>query len=287
MAFEPLLEEETSILASAVEACLALTLPDAGFDEALVALMRAFYSTTLSRKAIYERLRRVKPLPFEVRPSDLSRLEARRLVLVVTQAPPTVVPTPLGLYSLYVSRQPRERDRQLESLLSSLESEAERKLRLTLHTFVEAPLSDKEAGSVIFLLYNDSTAPARGRYPQTTELRRAIDRIVQAFVKSTSEAEATPNADGAPGRWYMGEANRKLRNSISIQRGLFYVKPTHVNTALDGLRKFAGRESHEVRQARFEAFERAFQRESSSLARNKVLFASRESKANVAKVLGL
>src|SRR5437773_5414899 len=161
MAFEPLLEEETSILASAVEACLALTLPDAGFDEALVALMRAFYSTTLSRKAIYERLRRVKPLPFEVRPSDLSRLEARRLVLVVTQAPPTVVPTPLGLYSLYVSRQPRERDRQLESLLSSLESEAERKLRLTLHTFVEAPLSDKEAGSVIFLLYNDSTAPAR------------------------------------------------------------------------------------------------------------------------------
>ncbi len=247
------------------------------FEIALEKLMSRFFSPNLSRKALFNRLRDVPEIDYKGNLHLVKALQKQGGIIVITESPLRAILTPYGLLHLYSIMFPGRRSEFQEQLLKRFERQYEDRIRLTLRAFSGADLTIKEMGSLLFLLYNDSTSPARGKYIRTPELWAAIDRIVQAFVQNNPEAGTSPHFDGAPGRWYLGEANRKLGMAIRIGAGQYYVKPQELGKVENALQQSIFNSPDKSLKTRFRAFQVAFERERKILALKGVLFANSES----------
>src|SRR6266545_5083907 len=179
------------------------------FETNLITLLRRFFSPVLGRKILFERLQALRPIPQRYRKEILDRLEFDKKIIQLSAQPMKVLITPVGMWHLYSILRPGSRSEYLEILVSRVEERCEQRVRDTLKAFSETRLTGREIGAVLFLLYNDSTSPSRGKYVRSEPLWIAIDKIVQAFVKNDPSAGPSRHLDGAPGRWYLGEANGK------------------------------------------------------------------------------
>jgi len=246
------------------------------FELNLITLLRRFYLPVLGRKVLFERLQALRSIPRQYPKKVLDQLESDKKIIQLSAEPLQVLITPVGLWHLYSVLRPGSRSTYLDILISRLEDLCEERLRDTLKAFSATPLTWREIGAVLFLVYNDSTSESRGKYVRSEPLWIAIDKIVQAFVKNDDRAQPSRHLDGAPGRWYLGEANRKLGNAIRIETGSYYVRPDRLELVLERLRRSISALPTGAAD-RFKAFEVAFSREKAILAGEGVLFANSES----------
>jgi hypothetical protein len=236
-------------------------------------IINTFFNPTKRERSIFNESLFLPDIDFFNDQDLLKKLEYNGLILIAGKK---VLPTPFAIRIIQA-----ESEFDLRELVMQYQMILGKKF-IKVNSVSQIDLTMSDIAAFVFLLYNNNTSLERSDIGNE-ELAPVIDKITDSFVRG-KVSSGTRSLNGRPGGGYFVRANQKLGYPIVMEHPNYYINSSKIKEIkekiIDGINKLELDPTIHLK-----AFENCFDIHIKTLIRKGALFATKESKNKVRKII--